>query len=81
MSAKQISEKTGIVIKRIDFCDPQGGKGPCDRYSAVIKSNIRRYLSENHNMTTASEFVEARHSYKKANGVFAFDCRIEDNKF
>ena len=81
MLAKQISDKTDIVIKRIDFCDPQGGKGPCDRYAAVIKSNVRRCLNENHNVTTASEFVEACHSYKGVKGVFAFDCRIEDNEF
>ena len=59
VSAKHVSERTGISIIRIDFCDPQGGKGPCDRYAAVIKSNVRRYLNENHNVTTASEFVEA----------------------
>ena len=81
VSAKQISEKTGIVIKRIDFCDPQSGKGPCDRYAAVIKSNVRRYLNEKHNVTTASEFVEACHSHKGVKGVFAFDCRIENNEF
>jgi hypothetical protein len=79
VSAKRISEKTGIAIKRIDFCDPQGGKGPCDRYAAVIKSNIRRYLNENHNVTNASEFIEACHSHKGVKGVFALDCRIENN--
>ncbi|CAF1475822.1 unnamed protein product, partial [Rotaria sordida] len=73
-----ISEKTGIVVKRCDFCDPQGGKGRCDRCAAIIKSIIRRYLNENHNVTTASEFVEACHSYKGVKGVHAFDCRIED---
>ena len=42
VSAKHASERIGISIRRIDFCDPQGGKGPCDRYAAVIKSNVRR---------------------------------------
>ena len=80
VSAKHASERTGISIRRIDFCDPQGGKGPCDRYAAVIKSNVRRYWNENHNVTTASEFVEACHSHKGVKGVHAFDCRIENNK-
>ena len=79
ISAKQISDHSGITIERIDFCDPQGGKGPCDRYAAVIKSNVRRYLNENHNATNASEFIEACHSYKGVKGVFAFDCRIVKN--
>ena len=77
---KHVSERTGISIRRIDFCDPQGGKGPCDRYAAVIKSNVRRYLNENHNVTTASEFVEACHSHKGVKGVHAFDCPIENKK-
>ena len=37
-------------------------------------------MNENHNVTTASEFVEACHSHKDAKGVHAFDCRIENNK-
>jgi hypothetical protein len=80
VSAKQVSERTGISIRRIDFCDPQGGKGSCDHYAAVIKSNVRRYLNENHNVTTASEFVEACHSHKGVNGVHALNCRIESSK-
>ena len=80
VAAKQISADTGITIKRIDFCDPQGGKGPCDRYAAVIKSNVRRYLDENHNVTNAPEFIEACHSHRGVKGVVAFDCRIEKNE-
>ena len=79
VAAKQISERTGIAIRQIDFCDPQGGKSPCDRYAAVIKSHIRRYLNENHNVTSASEFVEACHSHKGVNGVLAFNCQITNN--
>ncbi len=81
VSPKKISEKTGIAIRRIDLCDPQGGKGPCDRYAVVIKSNIRRYLNENYNVTCASEFIEACHSYRGFKGVFALDCQIENNEF
>ena len=80
VSAKYVSERTGISIRRIDFCDPQGGKGSCDRYTAVIKSSVRRYLNENHNVTTASELIEACHSHKGVKDVHAFDCRIENNK-
>ena len=80
MPAKQISEKTGVAIKRIDFCDSQGSKGSCDRYAAVIKSNVHRYLNENHNVTTAAEFVEACHSHKGVKGVHALHCRIETNE-
>ncbi|CAM4989452.1 unnamed protein product, partial [Rotaria socialis] len=57
------------------------GNGPCDRYAAVIKSNARRYLNENHNVTNAPEFVAACQSYKGIKGVPAFDCRIEKSQF
>ena len=46
---------------------------------AVIKSNVRRYLNENHNVTNASEFVEACHSYKGVKGVLALNCRLQKN--
>ena len=68
-----------MAIKRFDSCDPQGGKGSCDRYAAVIKSNVRRYLNENHNVTSAPEFVETSRSHKRVKGVFALDCVIENN--
>ena len=79
VTAKQISERTGIAIRQIDFCDSQGGKGPCDRYAAVIKSHIRRYFNENDNVTSASEFVEACHSHKGVNDVLALNCQIANN--
>ncbi|CAF1510927.1 unnamed protein product [Adineta steineri] len=76
VSAKLISEKTDIAISRTDFCDPQGGKGICHRCAAIIKSFIRRYLNKNHNVTCASEFIEACHSYNGVKGVLALDCQI-----
>ncbi|CAF1685375.1 unnamed protein product, partial [Didymodactylos carnosus] len=44
LSIPQISKNTGITITRMDFSDPQGGKAACDRFAAVIKYHIRRYL-------------------------------------
>ena len=77
--AKQLLEKSRITITQIDFCGPPGDKGPCDSYTVVIKSNIRRYLNENHNVTTVSEFVEECHSYKVVKGVLALNCKIANN--
>ena len=36
-SVVQLSKLTGITVKRVDFCDPQGGKGSCDRYARCHK--------------------------------------------
>jgi hypothetical protein len=46
-------------VGRIDFSDPQGGKGPCDRKAATIKAHIRRYINEGHDVLTASDLRDA----------------------
>ena len=58
---------------------PKGAKVLVIVTLLVIKSNIRRYLDENHNVTSASEFPEACHSYKGVKGVLALECQIENN--
>lgn len=43
IAAYRLMEKeTGIKVQRVDFNDPQGGKGPCDRKAATIKAHVRR---------------------------------------
>jgi hypothetical protein len=38
----ELSRLTGVHIKRVDFSDPQGGKGACDRKAAAVKGHVRR---------------------------------------
>jgi len=59
----------GVSVKRMDFSDPQGGKGPCDRKAASIKSHMRVYLNEGNNIETASEVVKAIQSSGGVRGV------------
>lgn len=33
----------GVTIKRLDFCDPQGGKDACDRKAATVKAHMKVY--------------------------------------
>ena len=40
---EEIFHTTGVCIRRIDFSDPQSGKNVCDRRTAVIKGEVRRY--------------------------------------
>ena len=76
LSLPRIFYESMIHVCRMDFCDPQGGKGPCDRYAAVIKSHVRRFLNEKHNVTTANEFVEATYASNGIRGVFAYETRL-----
>ena len=69
-AVQEIFRKTGVLIKRIDFSEPQAGKGPCDRRAAVIKGEVRRHVNEKHDCTNSVEFVEASKS-KQHLSVFA----------
>ena len=54
LAIQQISI-THKVRMRIDFLDPQGGKGACDRKAATIKNSIRMYVNSGHDVETASQ--------------------------
>ena len=64
-----MQEKTGIKVTRVDFSDPQGGKGSCDRKAATIKAHVRRFVDEGHDVLTASDFRDAIVSSNGVRGV------------
>lgn len=68
-SCQQMKDQTGISVTRVDFSDPQGGKGACDRKAAVVKSHVRRYINEGHDVITAEDFREAILSNGSISGV------------
>lgn len=69
LSCKVLRERTGINLAQLDYCDPQGGKGPCDRKSAQIKFHINTYINEGHSVTTPEEFKTAIESNGGIPGV------------
>eukprot|EP00058_Branchiostoma_floridae_P015299 XP_002600787.1 hypothetical protein BRAFLDRAFT_95073 [Branchiostoma floridae] len=75
-ASKSISETTGVTVKRIDFCEPQGGKGSCDRQAATIKSHIKAWINEGHNVETADEFKAAVESHGGVPGVKVYRCEV-----
>ena len=56
------------------FSDAQGGKGPCDRKAATMKSHIAVYLNSGHDTETASQMLEAINSFDGVAGVHAMIC-------
>ena len=64
-----MAEKTGIKVGQVDFSDPQGGKGACDRKAASIKAHMWRHINEGYDVTTANEFKEAMMSSGGIKGV------------
>ena len=57
--AHMVGKHHDVTVKRMDFCDPQGGKGACDRRSAAIKSHMKIYLNSGNNTETSEEMKEA----------------------
>lgn len=58
-----------LQVSRVDFSEPQGGKGPCDRKAANIKAHIRRHLNEGHDVDTPEEMYKAITSGDGVRGV------------
>lgn len=59
LTIHQIAVKNGIKLGRLDFSEPQSGKGACDRKAATIKSHMRVHLNSGHDIETASQMMEA----------------------
>ena len=62
LGAVKAGEARGITVRRLDFSDPQGGKGACDRKAATTKAHIKVHLNEGHDVETASQMVDAMQS-------------------
>ena len=59
LACKVISERSGIIIKQMDFSDPQGGKGSADRKSAQVKCHVKAFINQGNSVTTEKEFEKA----------------------
>lgn len=69
LACQTMEQSTEIKVVRLDFSDPQGGKGAADRLAATCKCHIRIYLNEGHDVTTAEEMREALLSHGGVEGV------------
>ena len=56
-------------IHRMDFSDPQGGKGAADRLAATCKSDVRLFINEGNDVTTAHQLKDALLSHGGIDGV------------
>ena len=62
----------------MDFSDPQGGKGSCDRKATTIKSHMRRFLNSGHDIETAEQMKSAMESSGGVPGVRVMLCGSQD---
>jgi len=69
LACPSIEKSTGVKVAWLDFSDPQGGKGPCDRLAATCKSHIRVFINEGHDVTNAEDMKKALLSHGGVTGV------------
>ena len=60
--ASLIGKDTGVFVRRMDFSDPQVGKGACDRKAASIKSHMKIHLNTGNNIETGREVCPEMHA-------------------
>ncbi|CAF1277391.1 unnamed protein product [Rotaria sordida] len=58
-------------------CIRSDNAGSSDRFAAILKSHVRRYLNEKHDVTNAEQFVEACLSYGGVKNVNVVECRLK----
>ena len=69
LSVDILSKRSGIQVTDVDFSDPQGGKGSCDRKAAQVKSHVKSYVNEGHSVTNVRELKQAIESRGGIPGV------------
>ena len=69
VAARQVGELNDLLLSSMDFSDPQGGKGACDRKAATFKSHMTGHLNSGHDIDTASQIQEAIESFGGVSGV------------
>ena len=52
-SINDINQRTGVIVERYDFSEPQHGKDLCDRIICPMKQAVRRYCDEGNDIQSA----------------------------
>ena len=73
LAMKELAKKYQVAF-RVDFSDPQGGKGSCDRRAATIKNHVKAYLNSGNDVETASQMKRAIESGTGIQGVRVMLC-------
>ena len=79
LSLPRLGEHAGIKIARYDFSDPQAGKDVCDRRITTVKSHMRRYIDEGHDIKSAMDMKAAIDSYGGVKGCQAAVVKVEES--
>ena len=78
-SINEISQRTGVVVERYDFSEPQHGKDICDRIICPMKQAVRRYCDEGNDIQSAHDMREALLK-RPVQSVTASVCEVNDKQ-
>lgn len=73
-----LSKRSGIQVNHVDFSDPQGGKGSCNRMAAQIKSHVKSYVNEGHSVMNVRELKQAIESRGGIPGVHVTVVKVHN---
>ena len=69
---RHIGRLSGISAKRYDSSEPQAGKGPCDRSSALQKFPVNRFLNEGNDLMSPEQVKKALESHDGVRSVVLY---------
>ncbi len=75
----QVASHNDMNLVRIDFSDPQGGKGACDRKAATIKNHMKKYLNSGYDIDNAQQMESAMESFEGIPGLGVTLCGVQDS--
>ena len=76
-AVRDVGERVGITVRLYDFSKPQYGKDVCDRILCPMKSAIRRYCNEGHDVISANDMRTAL-SEPPVRGTTACVCSVNE---
>ncbi|PFX16505.1 hypothetical protein AWC38_SpisGene19224 [Stylophora pistillata] len=77
LAIRHVAKKYDINV-RLDFLDPQEGKGSCDRKAAAVKNHMRIYLNSGQDVETPEQMKSAVESSGGMPGVRVMLCNTEN---
>ena len=78
-SLKDVGLRLGVQVKRYDYSEPAYGRDVCDRILCPMKSSIRCYCDEGHDINCAANMGTALLE-RPVRGLSASVCAIDEKK-
>ncbi|KAL9953731.1 hypothetical protein ACROYT_G041192 [Oculina patagonica] len=78
-AVRDAGNRVGITVTRYDFSEPQYGKDVSDRILCPMKSAIRRYCNEGHDVLSAKDMRTAL-SERPVRGTTASVCSVNESQ-